>query len=417
MRGKMDYAILGFLSLLTLFLLLSGVLAFNDDQRTRGSISILASFALLALTLLYVYPRLGLDDGDTVRLKAEVAKLESAAKIATREKQDLKTQADALAKSNESLSKSKSELEANGAELRFQADAAKRDAQSLKTQLETLAKSNEQMAKQKAALELSAAETLSTIEQNLSAVRDHARDPSSNLQLPLPDPAGDPASSAERIKRQLEALKTISGRPIPNAAETTPRQQQLTDLVQLRDKLAAQLTTPNYDVNVYPNKELVQGQRGRYYAVDLKNAKSGIRYYFESGKYTIDRSIPEFRESLNAFIKDVLTKLDGNVNYQLLVRGRADAAPWQGKFDPAHVYQQIKYMRSAGDDRYLSDMGEDHLTGALRNENLPNLRAAFLAELIADNFSVKPPMILEGGVSPKTGDKDRNAEMFLYVDW
>ena len=53
----------------------------------------------------------------------------------------------------------------------------------------------------------------------------------------------------------------------------------------------------------------------------------------------------------------------------------------------------------------------------VRNQDLPDLRAAFMQKLVADNYPLKTPIILEGAVSPKTDDRDRNVELILFVDW
>jgi hypothetical protein len=55
--------------------------------------------------------------------------------------------------------------------------------------------------------------------------------------------------------------------------------------------------------------------------------------------------------------------------------------------------------------------------GVVRNKVLTNLRAAFLKDLIREIHPVKPPDILEGAVTPVASDKNRNAELILFVEW
>jgi hypothetical protein len=182
--------------------------------------------------------------------------------------------------------------------------------------------------------------------------------------------------------------------------------------------MAASVKTANYDVEPYPARELIGGRPGKYYVVDMKNAASGIRYFFDGGKYVLRTGTAEFRTSLNAFVADVLGKMEGNVRYDLFVRGSADNMPYEGRLDPAHEYRQISFLRQSGPDRYASQMAETLIDrGIVRNTDLPNLRAAFMRDLVASTYPVKPPVILEGAVAPKTSDRDRNVELILFVDW
>ena len=116
--------------------------------------------------------------------------------------------------------------------------------------------------------------------------------------------------------------------------------------------MATRLSTPSYDVETYPDRELLRGRYGRYYVVDLKNAASGVRYYFEGGKYTLVRGTQEFRASLNTFVGDVLSKFEGKVNYQLFVR----AAPTRG----------LTKARS----KTARNSGATHLSGAWGRTNM-----------------------------------------------
>jgi hypothetical protein len=207
----------------------------------------------------------------------------------------------------------------------------------------------------------------------------------------------------------------VAAAPPPPPPGASPA--DIKGLTDLRDKMATRLETPNYDVSAYPGRDLVGDRAGRYYVVDMKNAASGIRYYFQKGRYTIDRSGEEFRNSLNAFIGDVLKKLDGKVEYDLFVRGSADALPYQGAFETGHEYHKVSYLKRLGADKYGIDAGELQIDTAVHNTDLPYLRATFLQKIIADVYPVKPPVVLEGAVSAKANQKDRNAEIIMFVGW
>lgn len=238
----------------------------------------------------------------------------------------------------------------------------------------------------------------------------------------LPARSGPTNSTGQRYEQVVDAareLRNLQPRQVATPPSPVPvqRQDQTRDLMQLKDRMGARLTTPNYDVEVYPDRELIGGRPGRYYVVDLKEAASGVRYYFEGGRYTISRSSAEFRSSLNAFIADVLGKMEGNVRYDLFVRGSADRKPYQGRFEPGFEYRHLRFLRSAGGDRYRTETGERMLDNVVRNEDLPDLRATFIRNLVAESYPVKPPIVLEGSVTPKHDNRDRNVELILFVDW
>ena len=224
------------------------------------------------------------------------------------------------------------------------------------------------------------------------------------------------ASATDQLRAEIRNLATVRPRRVADAMPVE-RTDQTRELMRLKEKMAARLSTPNYDVEVYPDKELIRGRQGRYYVVDMKNAASGIRYFFDGGKYTLARGNQEFRSSLNAFVGDILSKFEGNVRYDLYVRGSADQKPYAGRFEPGNEFHNIRYVRNLGGDKYGLETSERRIVDTVRNQDLPDLRAAFMQKLVADNYPLKTPIILEGAVSPKTDDRDRNVELILFVDW
>lgn len=227
----------------------------------------------------------------------------------------------------------------------------------------------------------------------------------------------DRADKADQARALVRGLASFKVKPVAAPVVVAASPDQTKDLTQLRDKMSARLSTPAYDVETYPDRELVRGRPGRYYVVDLKNAASGVRYYFSGGKYVLSASNQDFRASLNTFIGDILAKFEGKVRYELYVRGSADGQPYAGQAEPGYEFRSIKYIRNLGGDKYGMDVGERVITAQVRNEDLPDLRAAFMQKIIADAYPVKTPKILEGTVTAKTNDKDRSAELIMFVDW
>jgi hypothetical protein len=216
------------------------------------------------------------------------------------------------------------------------------------------------------------------------------------------------------IERELATLRRLLELTAKNR-KATP--DETAELMKLKDRLNTTIQTPNYDVSVYPDPELIKGKRGKYYVIDVKDAEQGARYFFQGGKYTISTRQEQFRSSLNTFVKDVLEKMQGRVEYQLMVRGSADSKPWRGAFEQGHEYKNLRYLKAIGGDKYVNETSDVILGVPLNNGDLPNLRAAFLQKVVGSVYPVKEPVILQGVVSEKVSDNDRNAELILFVNW
>ena len=216
------------------------------------------------------------------------------------------------------------------------------------------------------------------------------------------------------IERELATLRRLLELTAKNR-KATP--DETAELMKLKDRLNTAIQTPNYDVSVYPDPELIKGRRGKYYVIDVKDAEQGARYFFQGGKYTISTRQEQFRSSLNTFVKDVLEKMQGRVEYQLMVRGSADSKPWRGQFEPGHEYKNLRFLKAIGGDKYVNETSDLVLGTPLNNGDLPNLRAAFLQKVVGSVYPVKEPLILQGTVSSQVSDGDRNAELILFVNW
>ncbi len=230
-------------------------------------------------------------------------------------------------------------------------------------------------------------------------------------------PADNGGGTLDQLRADVLSLATLRVAAPGAAPSVIPNPGSESALDALKAQLATRMTTPNYDVEIYPDRELIRGRVGRYYVVDLKNAALGVRFFFDGGKYTLARSSQEFRGALNSFVSEILTKFEGRADYALYVRGSADQKPYQGGFEPGAEFRRIAFVRALGGEKYGLEMGERRVDGRVRNVDLPDLRAAFLQKIVTETYPTKPPTILEGAVTPKTDDRDRNVELILYVDW
>ncbi len=344
----MTLAILIVLAILGTGLILSSLTLVRDYGRP-GFLAFTSGVGLLALTYFFIMPALldRNDGSELVKLRADLQASQNKAAKAERQTSDINAQ----------LNK---------------ATAARIDAAaSLETSLSSIESDTAQVVQQ-----YSEAESRVYLEPAASIV--------------VPGTTETPAQHLTRIRSALAALRHLKPREpfAPAAVQAQPvptaRMDDARDLMQLKDSMSTRLETPSYDVEVYPDKELIGGRKGKYYVIDLKNAANGIRYYFEGGKYSIPRGDAEFRKSLNTFIADVLSKMEGKVRYDLFVRGSADKKPYTGTFEKGLEYEQLALLKNAGNDRYLNEPQTVRLDRTVRNTDLPNLRAAFMRDVVAD---------------------------------
>lgn len=189
------------------------------------------------------------------------------------------------------------------------------------------------------------------------------------------------------------------------------------DLTELRNRMSYGFSTDDYEVEVYPDNELINGQKGSYYTIDLKDAATGVKFGFEAGRYTLNKSDRQFRKALSAFMRDVVGKLDGNAEYRLMVRGSADAASYKGQFEPGYEYQWVAYLKQVESGKYVNELETRSIDNRVNNSDLPFLRARFLKDLVRDVYPAKEPYVLEGVVTRDIDKEDRNAELMLFVNW
>ena len=368
----MDYAIIVGLLLGAIFLLYMANWLLGERYVARGVAAVLFAAVILGSMFYRVIP--AMTDTESVRLNESIA----------------------------ALTKEATELKADKAKLQTDTKRLTADYAAGVTRI--------------GELEHKRSDDLDLIGREIADVRARLAEPSSGLTIERAVilERGDDIDKVRASIRNLSSLRPRTPAVAPASAAALEPSRELS---QLRDKMGAKLSTPSYDVEVYPDKELVRGRQGRYYVVDMKNATSGIRYFFPGGKYVLSVGNQEFRSSLNAFVADILSKFEGKVRYDLFVRGTADGKPYEGRFEPGYEFRSIKYIRSLGADKYGTETAQRDVADTVHNADLPDLRAAFMQKLIADIYPLKRPDILEGTVTGKTDDHDRNAELILFVDW
>lgn len=221
------------------------------------------------------------------------------------------------------------------------------------------------------------------------------------------------ATDAGTTGRIVEPTPPASS-AVVDGAEPAPREADT--LAVLRKALDSKMSTGTYKIEAMSEPELVDGRKGRYYLVELKNPKTGDRFTFDSGKYTFQSSRGAYKTSFNAFAADVLKQLEGQTKFDLFVRGNADAQSYSGQLEPGFEYRKISYLPSSR-GKYLANLATANVPQTVKNTDLPNLRGEYLRGFLAELFPVSKATLLEGSVTKKDNPAARNTELILFVGW
>ena len=261
----------------------------------------------------------------------------------------------------------------------------------------------------------------------------------------------------ERTKREIDDLQTekntVEAERDKSLADLSTANEKLTALNQasvsaqqtiqeLRHQPSSSLAPPSdlkvlledgifarrFEIYKVPHPPAIGGRVGTYYAVKLKGARSDDAspepFEFVIGKYTLTSSDDLFLEAVHELFEGVIRKVPGNIAWELFVRGTADEREF--KIPPSAVghdeFSIVRYLpkERPESDSYLNVPRDQTLGSLLRNEHLPNLRAAYVAKLIRSRLSqlqaLRPgPTILEE--NPKGPPRTLSPELFLFISW
>jgi hypothetical protein len=149
----------------------------------------------------------------------------------------------------------------------------------------------------------------------------------------------------------------------------------------------------------------------------VKNPATGKGYKFASASYSQVTPQAAFKKSLDKAIANIKGALDGQRTYQFYVRGKASAGRYNGKLAKGYDYSTIKVLeRPKGSKSYQGDLVERKYGPKITNDDLPNLRAAYLQEYITKNYQVGEPIILDGKVSKSKEASKQAVSVMLFVE-
>ncbi len=406
-------ATLTFLAFLSAVLLLAGASYISRGAMRRGVFIVCAAIGLTAASIGAIYPALKLTNGIIG--------------------DDLRT-----------------------AEL----DQVRVDRDRLASELQQKVRDNEAITKTSAFFTKLHKERLTRIAEELAVVKDLIQGPASGLTFA--SVSGDMSVTAfvgaehgyEAILSDLRRLKSIKLRPagdinrstlaafapgvqaIPSGTtgaivepvmlkdsttnrEIAPPKVDATEtLAALKKALDGRMATPNYRVELLADRELLNGQPGRYYSIELRQPKTGNRIAFESARYTLQGNArDEFTTAFQGFEADVLRQLEGQTEFDVYVRGSADSQSYTGAMEKGFEYARATYLPTTGRGQHLLTPATIGLNSIVKNSDLPHLRGEFLRSTVAQLYPAKTVLALEGTMLKKVTAAARNTELVLFVAW
>jgi hypothetical protein len=233
---------------------------------------------------------------------------------------------------------------------------------------------------------------------------------------------------------KLEAINDIA-KTVDDACVEIQNCSEEDDIIEtLRRAIGARNISDFLEITelVKGDGRIVPGVDGVPYEVKLKNAKTKEVIYFDVKQYTIpDRGnirTDNFRENYDSamvnFFDLVVYVLNryGHSAYNIFLQGSADyptfsPTPLLKGYD-SKEYQDISVLKIAegGVEPVVVHVGPTYI-----NPTLPDLRAAYLKDIMCANSNLKnhcdKVSIIKGNVKVDTNPAKRNCSIVIFIDW
>lgn len=186
-------------------------------------------------------------------------------------------------------------------------------------------------------------------------------------------------------------------------------------LARVKDMIAAGLSTKFYQVSLLPERELVAGKPGTYFSIRLKDQSTAAQFIFPKGRYIMPASEGAILEALHRLATEVVSAFDGVADYQLFVRGGADAEPLAGAGELLPEYSSVAYRPLGDGGKYATETTEQSFHAPIANSDLPLLRAAYFRSIVGSKLAAGRIDILYNMPSKQIAEEYRTVEFVLYV--
>jgi len=229
------------------------------------------------------------------------------------------------------------------------------------------------------------------------------------------------------VETVVEPTTDPQPNPTPPSKPTPPYSRKIKIEIDYK-KLIAKLEferTPYYIIYRKPTNELIQGEVGNYFYVDILDPDTQEKILFRPGQYTLGEvDDDKFGQSLGKFQKDILAPArDKELKPQILIRGMADklAPNFSNPFVPIPIEDctnpesaKITYHPSKNESLYSKQPITKEVGGSYGNRDLPDLRALFLMCRYKELYP-EPVKIIEGVVDDRISSESRNGTFILYL--
>ena len=174
---------------------------------------------------------------------------------------------------------------------------------------------------------------------------------------------------------------------------------------------------------VQDDPELVRDYKGKYFEIRLNSVENRAKVLFNLGRYYMDETqfFASYGATIGSFVTEAIHffKKDDAGRVKLFIQGSADMTgneTFRGRLNPKFRYEEISLLPMEEDMEHFSSISQQRAISknSFRNEDLPNLRAQFLKDMIAEYGTKFDPIILEGVVKENVGEEDRNAVIYLF---
>jgi ABC-type transporter Mla subunit MlaD len=225
---------------------------------------------------------------------------------------------------------------------------------------------------------------------------------------------GEQVQQEEELKQEEETLKEEYGTDVKLEPVTVEEWAE-----------SFEVERPYWEATFHPDDEVVEGQKGRYFEVKLKDADKNVKLLFGPGEYCMSKT--EFRKkygsTIGSFVAEALhaMKKADQSKVKLFIQGSADIAghtTFSGKLDEQFFYENISVLPQRKDDneRFESAPIEKEIPDRnFRNDHLPDLRGQYLKEMIKVYSKKFEPVVLEGIVKDFKDEGERNAIIYLFI--
>ena len=259
-------------------------------------------------------------------------------------------------------------------------------------------------------------EELDEIEEELKTVNEEAdvlETETKEVVKEIEEEAQKVEQEAEKLIKEEEAIKKEYGTEVKLEPVTVEEWSE-----------SFEIKRPYWDAVFHPDDEVVEGFKGRYFEVRLKDAEKDVKLLFGPGEYSKSKS--DFRKTygstIGAFVTEALhtMKETDQDQVKLFIQGSADIAghkTFSGRQNDDFLYNEINVLPQKGSDDSFA--GQPVIKTVpkrnFRNEHLPDLRAQYLKQMISVYSKKFDPIILEGAVKTFQDKEERNAIIYLFI--